>query len=130
TACKSMKRYLLFLAGLFWLITAQAQTQSKLQDVSKIRVEQLSDAQIMRVISQGEKQGLSDDEIVERIGQRGLPAAERQKLRNRISDLRRRGADSSQATGSLTARHTDSVTAPGETGRQVTQPIDTALWFE
>src|SRR3546814_8829844 len=36
-ANRSMKRYLMLLAGLFWLVTAQAQTP----DVSKIKVEQL-----------------------------------------------------------------------------------------
>src|SRR5690606_6324378 len=122
TARKSMKRYLLFLAGLFWLITAEAQTQSKLQDVSKVRVEQLSDQQVLRLITEAEKRGLDDGQLILSLGQRGLPAAEQQKLRQRIAQVR-------QQRGNL-ARGTDSVTGPGETGRQVTQPIDSALWFE
>lgn len=84
-----MVRCILLLAGLFWLFSAQAQTQTQMPDVSKIQVEQLSDDQVARIITEAEKRGLSDDQLLQTLGQRGMPAAEQQKLRSRMATLRK-----------------------------------------
>lgn len=91
-----MKRYLLLLTGLFWLVTAEAQTPNP--DVSKIKVEQLSDEQVLRMITEAEKRGLSDDQLLQSLGQRGMAAGEQQKLRNRITTVRQQKLQGTRAT--------------------------------
>lgn len=95
-ASKSMMRYLILLAGLFCLITAQAQTQ--IPDVSKVRVEQLSDEQVLRIITEAEKRGLNDEQLIQSLGQRGMAAGEQQKLRNRITTVRQQKLGGTRAT--------------------------------
>src|SRR5690606_3180571 len=55
---------------------------------SKIKVEQLSDAQVLRMITEADKRGVSDAQLIQDLGQRGMPAGERAKLRNRIATVR------------------------------------------
>src|SRR5690606_14405036 len=89
-------RYLILLAGLFCLITAQAQTQ--IPDVSKVRVEQLSDEQVLRIITEAEKRGLNDEQLIQSLSQRGMAAGEQQKLRNRITTVRQQKLGGTRAT--------------------------------
>src|SRR5690606_28582524 len=96
TANRSMKRYLILLAGLFWFITTDAQTQ--IPDVSKVRVEQLSDQQILRLITEAEKRGLNDEQLIQSLGQRGMAAGEQQKLRGRITQVRQQKLQGTRAT--------------------------------
>ncbi|MGV3763828.1 SLBB domain-containing protein [Parapedobacter sp.] len=108
-----MKRYLLLLTGLFWLVTAEAQTQ--IPDVSKVKVEQLSDEQVLRIITEAEKRGLSDDQLIQSLGQRGMAAGEQQKLRNRLTTVRQQKLGGTRA---------NDIVAPDDSGRDVTQEID------
>src|SRR3546814_6386546 len=110
-ANRSMKRYLMLLAGLFWWVTAQAQTP----DVSKIKVEQLSDEQVLRMITEADKRGLSDEQLIQSLGQRGMAAGEQQKLRSRLTTVRQ------QRLGST---RTNDIVTPGDADRSVTQEID------
>src|SRR3546814_746326 len=110
-ANRSMKRYLMLLAGLFWLVTAQAQTP----DVSKIKVEQLSDEQVLRMITEADKRGLSDEQLIQSLGQRGMAAGEQQQLRSRLTTVRQ------QRLGST---RTNDIVTPGDADRSVTQEID------
>src|SRR5690606_24739939 len=112
-ASKSMMRYLILLAGLFCLITAQAQTQ--IPDVSKVRVEQLSDEQVLRIITEAEKRGLNDEQLIQSLGQRGMAAGEQQKLRNRITTVRQQKLGGTRA---------NDIVTPDDTGRSVTQEVD------
>lgn len=89
-----MKRYLLLLVGLFWLVITQAQTP----DVSKIKVEQLTDEQVLRMITEAEKRGVSDAQLLQELGQRGMSASERQKLQSRIVTVRQQQSGGTQAT--------------------------------
>lgn len=114
-----MMRYLILLAGLFCLITAQAQTQ--IPDVSKVRVEQLSDQQVLRLITEAEKRGLSDDQLIQSLGQRGMAAGEQQKLRSRIAQVRQQRLGGTRA---------NDIVTPEQSDRRVTQPIDSIGWFD
>ncbi|MEC3880150.1 SLBB domain-containing protein [Parapedobacter sp. 10938] len=89
-----MKRYLLLLAGLFWLVTTEAQTP----DVSKIKVEQLSDEQVLRMITEADKRGVSDAQLIQDLGQRGMSTDEQQKLRNRITTVRQQKLEGTRET--------------------------------
>ncbi len=106
-------RYLILLAGFFCLITAQAQTQ--IPDVSKVRVEQLSDEQVLRMITEAEKRGLNDEQLIQSLGQRGMAAGEQQKLRNRITTVRQQKLGGTRA---------NDIVTPDDTGRSVTQEVD------
>ncbi|GGC38978.1 capsule polysaccharide transporter [Parapedobacter defluvii] len=117
-----MKRYLFLLAGLFWLFTAEVQAQTQTQDISKVRVEQLSDDQVIKLIAEADRRGMTDDQLLQSLGQRGMSAAEQQKLRSRIMALRQKGGLASKPT-------TDSATSTDEQGRRVndsTALLDTA----
>ncbi|WP_353197821.1 SLBB domain-containing protein, partial [Parapedobacter defluvii] len=104
-----MKRYLLLLAGFFWLVTAYAQ----MPDVSKIRVEQLSDDQVIKLIAEADRRGMTDDQLLQTLGQRGMSAAEQQKLRSRISTIRQQGTTKG-------SQKIDSGMSAGQAGRQLT----------
>src|SRR5690606_17338109 len=86
--------------------------------VSKIRVEQLSDNQVSKLIAEADRRGMTDDQLLQSLGQRGMSAAEQQKLRSRINQLRQQGtAKGAQA---------DSGTIVQQPGRQLTG--DTTLF--
>lgn len=85
---------MLLLAGFFCLIVAQAQ----ISDVSKVRVEQLSDEQVMRLITEADKRGLNDDQLIQSLGQQGMSSGEQQKLRSRITTIRKQKLGSTRTT--------------------------------
>lgn len=57
------------------------------QDLSTVRVDELSDAQILSYMRQAQASGLSEDEMEQLAIQRGMPHAEIVKLRARIQSL-------------------------------------------
>ncbi|MBK1438374.1 SLBB domain-containing protein [Parapedobacter sp. ISTM3] len=133
-----MKRSILLLIGFFWLITTQAQTQSQtksqnqsqsqsqqqqppvqLSDISKVRVDQLSDEQITKIMTDAEKRGLTDDQLLQGLAQRGMPAAEQQKLRSRMAALRQKGSPVGKRAAAM-------PTPMDQQGRQV---VDTTTAF-
>lgn len=85
--------------------TAYGQTLP-LQDLSEVRVDQLSDAQIREFVIKAQESGLSPAQLEQAARQRGMSPAEISKLRQRIDQL---GLDArGQDTG---------ATAMGGTGR-------------
>ena len=102
-----IKRCMLVLAGLCWLFMAEAQAQSqsqiqsRLPDISKVRVEQLSDDQVKRIITEAEKRNLTDDQLIQSLAQRGMPAAEQQKLRSRIALVRQQNTPAGKRASNL-----------------------------
>ena len=89
-----MRRYLLLLAGIFGLMMAQAQAP----DVSKMRVDQLTDEQVLRMITEADKRGMNDDQVIASLAQRGMPAGEQQKLRSRMAAVRQQKLGNTRAT--------------------------------
>ena len=120
-----MRRCILLLTGLFWLFTAAAQSQTQIPDVSKIRVEQLSDDQVARLVTEAEKRGLSDDQLLQTLSQRGMPAAEQQKLRDRIATYRKNN------NAFVGKRDTNLQTPVEEWGRSVidTTALSDSTWL-
>lgn len=57
-------------------------------DLSQVRIDDLSDEQILAYLRQAESMGLSEEELTQAALQRGMPAAEIEKLRTRISTLK------------------------------------------
>lgn len=57
------------------------------EDLSTVRVDDLSDEQLMMYVRQAEASGLSETEMEQLARERGMPAAEIEKLRSRIAAL-------------------------------------------
>lgn len=73
---------------LYTIQPALAQSNLLEQDLSKIKVDQLSDAQIKQLISAAEERNFSDQQIETTAVIRGMPRAEVSKLMSRIRSVR------------------------------------------
>jgi len=74
------------LIGLFVLIVFSLQGQS-LSDIQNLKVDDLSDAQIAQLIKRAEASGLTANQLESVARERGMPASEAAKLRERINSL-------------------------------------------
>ncbi len=92
-------------------------------DLSQVRVDDLSDEQILVYIRQAEAMGLSEMDVTQVARQRGMPSSEIEKLRTRISALQTLSVSKEQGSRPLENRPerrlTDSVFI-------VPEPSDTA----
>lgn len=113
-------KFTLLIFGVLWLSVVQSQTPAQVQDISKLKVEQLSDNQVLRMITEAEKRGMNDDQLLQQLRQRGLPADEAQQLRSRIAQVRQQYLNGVRAS--------DISRADDDTGRIVVDgiaPLDT-----
>lgn len=81
--------FLLLLVSLSIVASAQS-----LQDIQKVRVDNLSDAQIEQLIKRAESAGMNEQQLESMALERGMPATEVAKLRQRIQALRTGGRQS------------------------------------
>lgn len=88
-----MKKLLVLL--LFFLLSEFSIAQS-LSDIQNIKVDNLSDAQIEQLIKRAEGQGLNEQQMLNMAAERGMPAGEVAKLRQRINALRSGGGSMQQ----------------------------------
>lgn len=91
-----MKKYLLLF--LFITISILSYAQS-LSDIQNVKVDNLSDAQIEQLIKRAEAQGLNEQQMLSMAAERGMPAGEVAKLRQRIASLKSGGGSSQQQQG-------------------------------
>ena len=84
--------------GLAFGVTLPANGQS-LQNISSINVDDLSDQQIIQLLQQAQKAGLSDSEVLTQAKSRGMSDSEVNKLQTRIAQIRGKGNTSSTTTG-------------------------------
>lgn len=95
------------------LVHAAVSAQS-LQDIQNIKVDNLSDAQIEQLIKRAEAQGLSEQQLESMARERGMPATEVSKLRQRIMDLRSGGRGDQGQRQEGQTRSRDSRNVEGE----------------
>lgn len=69
------------------MLHAQAQTQPAGGDLSKVKVDQLTDAQIRDMYTKFQSSGMSEQEFYSSLAQRGMPSEEVSKLRQRITNI-------------------------------------------
>jgi protein involved in polysaccharide export with SLBB domain len=69
------------------IVSLAAHSQS-LQDIQNLRIDDLSDAQIEQLINRAESSGINEQQLEYMARERGMPATEVAKLRQRIQDLR------------------------------------------
>src|SRR5690606_6746639 len=81
---------ILFLGIILLFISVVANGQS-LQDIQNVKVDNLSDAQIEQLIKRAESSGLNEQQLESMARERGMPATEVAKLRQRIMGLRSGG---------------------------------------
>ncbi|MGY6743460.1 MAG: SLBB domain-containing protein [Cecembia sp.] len=67
-----------------------------LSDIQNVKVDNLSDAQIEQLIKRAEGQGLNEQQMLNMAAERGMPAGEVAKLRQRINALRSGGGSMQQ----------------------------------
>ena len=63
-------------------------------NLSSVRIDELSDQQVMSIINQGEASGLTIEQAQALAEKRGLPTSEAQKLKDRIAKIQSRGSKS------------------------------------
>ncbi|WP_235985868.1 SLBB domain-containing protein [Mucilaginibacter segetis] len=73
-------------------VFAPAAAQTTPQNLSTVNVNELSDAQLMKLMQQAQSSGLSDEQLAQQLQARGLSAEQLQQLQQRISSLRKSNA--------------------------------------
>ncbi len=58
-------------------------------DLSRVQVDQLSDAQVRRLYTRSQEMGLTENDLYTALQERGMPASEVNKLRARIAQIKR-----------------------------------------
>jgi len=105
---KHQVKYLFILLFGMWSLCGQVSGQSiNTQDLSKLKVDELSDEQIRSFLSQAQSSGLSESQMIQMAQRRGMPQAEMQKLQQRIASL---GANTKKKGGSLLDKTTNQRT--------------------
>jgi len=77
--------------GLVLLFISVVANGQSLQDIQNVKVDNLSDAQIEQLIKRAESSGLNEQQLESMARERGMPATEVAKLRQRIMELRSGG---------------------------------------
>jgi protein involved in polysaccharide export with SLBB domain len=77
----------LLLCHLFTFLYAQ-----ELSEIQNVKVDNLSNSQIGQLINRYQNQGLSQDQMLKYATERGMPAAEVQKLKSRIDNYKQDGS--------------------------------------
>lgn len=100
-----LKTLLVFVITMAFQV-AMAQSLSEIQNV---KVDNLTDAQIEQLISRARTEGIGPTQIDALARERGMPAAEALKLRNRINSLLSGGGATSNQGSAFQARSSDAV---------------------
>lgn len=87
-------------------------------DLSRVKASQISDAQLQQFITQAKATGLTESQLESEFLRRGLPPAEMEILRQRISDLQNGISTTTTASDSLST-DVSNTKQPGTTGRRV-----------
>ncbi len=96
----NLKRIALILSFYIFLFSIQvnAQVPSGIDpnNLSSIRIDELSDDQVMSILKQGESSGLTIEQAQAMAAKRGLPVSEIQKLKDRIAKIQSGGNQSAE----------------------------------
>lgn len=91
--------FLRALLVLFLTLVFQISMAQSLSDIQNLKVDNLTDAQIEQLITRARTEGISPTQIDALARERGMPATEALKLRNRINNLL--SSSSASPTGSV-----------------------------
>ncbi|MCG8581817.1 MAG: SLBB domain-containing protein, partial [Bacteroidales bacterium] len=114
---------LFFLVLAFSASTMQAQSiDPNSVDVKSVNVDDLSDAQVMRMIQEMEKRGLSEQQVIALAQARGMSQGQIAKLQQRINEIKLTGG----TTGSQAGQGAGITGAQGMT-ESIKMPVDSAV---
>jgi protein involved in polysaccharide export with SLBB domain len=85
----SVIQLLLTLMILIW--SGQYSYSQSITDIQNIKVDELSDAQLEQLIKRAESSGMTEQQLEAMARERGMPATEVAKLRQRINQIRKKG---------------------------------------
>jgi protein involved in polysaccharide export with SLBB domain len=94
--------------------------QSIPQNISSINVDDLSDQQIMQLLQQAQRTGLTDDQIIQQAQSRGMSSTQVQKLQTRINNIR-----SNQPQSKFKKNSSSDTTSSFSRGRKFNFKADT-----
>lgn len=88
----NMKRSILFLLTVFLLtgIYTSVKAQALPQNLSTVNVDDLSDAEVKRLMQSAQSSGLNDAQLMQAAQARGMSSAQIQRLQTRVADIRRK----------------------------------------
>jgi protein involved in polysaccharide export with SLBB domain len=84
----NLKKLLVFLLILTCVSAVQVSNAQNGQDLSNVKVDNLTDAQITRYMQQAQSSGMTDDQLAQMAQARGMNPQEVQKLQARVAKLR------------------------------------------
>ncbi len=135
--------YRILLFGLFlltvWPSASYAQDLLKGKDLSTVKVDQLSESDLSKLLQQIKQASLSISQAEQMAAAKGMPQGEIMKLRERLSALEKKGNTATETTGSTSKEQSESeyvsvakpvsaVTSPMVFGAQLF--TSTSLAFE
>lgn len=86
---KYIKLIIPFLTIFIFLITCRpAVAQQVVPSIASINVDNLSDAQVRKIMAQAESAGISDSDLIQSLESKGMSTDQAERLRTRISDIR------------------------------------------
>ena len=88
----------LFFTGLLFLISINVTFAQSISDIQNIKVDNLSDAQLEQLIKRAESSGMTEQQLEAMARERGMPATEVAKLRQRINQIRNKGGMTSESS--------------------------------
>ncbi len=100
----------------------QAQTTTGIDpnNLSSVRIDELSDAQVMSIVKQGEASGLTIEQAQAMAAKRGLPTSEVQKLKDRVAKIQGGGAKSAETAKGAESTETEIATKVIEKAAEAT----------
>lgn len=81
----------LLFTGLLLIVWVIASNGQSISDIQNIKVDELSDAQLEQLIKRAESSGMTEQQLEAMARERGMPATEVAKLRQRINQIRKKG---------------------------------------
>lgn len=100
-----------FFTCLFFLLAILAQAQS-LSDIQNLKVDDLSNAQLEQLLKRAEASGLTVNQLEALARERGMPALEAAKLRQRINELQMAVSPENGAMSNLSGRSVNGMQGP------------------
>lgn len=109
---KLQVKCLIVFMGLLWFSLPVSAQSINTQDLSTLKVDELSDNQIRGFMGQAESMGLSESQMIQMAQQRGMSQEEIQKLQSRVQHLDREGTQSK--TSKSTRKYTSGRSVNGQ----------------
>jgi polysaccharide export outer membrane protein len=126
-------RFLILISIILLIVSQQAVAQVPAgvdpNNLSNIKIDELSDEQIMTILKQGESTGLTLEQAQELATKRGLPAAEAQKLKDRIAKIQAAKGIEGKITPDKETKVVEKIAEESEKANLVTGKIEDAGGF-